>query len=328
MSKIGSSEVLDRATSPHRVLITGAAGFVGSHVARKLVSARAEVHAICKPSSDRWRLADCSEGISWHTADISDGSAIEEIFSQVRPEAVLHLGAYGIDYAQQDPHELFNSNVYGTLFIVRMAANFGARRMIHTGSCSEYDSSSLPIPESAPPFPHTLYGVTKAASTMLVIQQGKQLALPVIVLRLFGLYGPFEAKKRFIPTVLLACLNGRPASLTPGQQRRDYTYIEDVAHLYASLALAQSFPQSDVFNIGSGQGHSLKELGSLVERATGRTGMLKWGDLAHRTNEVQCQVADISKAKRELRWLPRTSLEEGLRKTIAYFESEQKRSDI
>ena len=222
--------------SEHRIFLTGATGFVGSHVASKLLLAGMQVHALCRnPPAD-------PSPIHWHIGDLKNPASLKEALIAARPHTVIHCAAYGIRHHERSHQELIDINIQGTLSLMELAAHYGVQRWIQTGSCFEYPSQREPLTEEAIPAPPSLYGVTKVASTLLALQQGLLLHIPTTALRLFSVYGPFESKQRLIPTLLASCLTEQPASLSSGHKIRDFVYVEDVAALYVALATTSHFP--------------------------------------------------------------------------------------
>jgi nucleoside-diphosphate-sugar epimerase len=297
-----------------RVLVTGGSGFVGAHIVHHLLEKQLTVYVNCRPETHLWRLRKIIKDIELYQADVRCEEQVEKMVQNIRPEAVVHCAAYGVPFEQQDMQEMLNTNLNSTLYLIKAAAKYGVDRFIHTGSCSEFNAKSGTISELIPPNPSNFYGVSKAASTLLALQQANSLNLKLVVLRLFNLYGMHENPGRVIPAMLHACIYKKPLDLTSGEQIRDYTFIEDIAALYTDLVIKEKFPSNDVFHIGTGIGHSIREIGKLVEFITQQTGFLLWGKKTHRPNEMPCLVADISKAKQMLGWSPKTTLEQGIKK--------------
>jgi nucleoside-diphosphate-sugar epimerase len=249
--------------------------------------------------------------------DLKNPASLKEAFAAARPHTVIHCAAYGIRHHEKSHPELININIQGSLTLMELAAEFGVQRWIQTGSCAEYPSKAQPQSEESIPAPPSLYGVSKAASTLLALQQGALLRMPTTVLRLFHVYGPFEAPGRLIPTLLVSCLNEEKVSLTAGDKMRDFVYVEDVAALYVALAMTPHFPDGEIFNIGSGKATSLQEVGTIVESLIGKSGYFQWGKIPNRPLDHFSLVADITKSQKILQWSPQTSLREGLSKILS-----------
>jgi len=312
-----------------RILVTGATGFLGSHVVRSLAATDGEVYALARQAADRWRLTELGGRILWVEGDLSEPNSIVQAVKSVFPAVVIHCAAYGVDNRQQDGQMAIKVNILGTQALLDASLSAKVQRFIHTGTCFEYGPIDHPIDEKETLEPVTNYGASKAASTLIVLQQGKENGLPTVVLRLFGLYGPCEGAHKIVPQVIRACLDVTPFDLTGGEQIRDYTYVKDIADLYARLALGIDFPGGQIFNIGSGSPITIRELGTKIAHLLGGENLLCWGKLPYRHGEMRMLVADITKAERLLNWQPVTDLQEGLQKTINYYrQNKNNRRDI
>lgn len=303
-----------------RVLVTGATGFLGSHVVRNLIKREFEVGAIVRCQSDQYRLSDCLNYINLFFGSLEDEESLKKVFIEFNPEIVIHCAAYGVDYRMQDIRSLYKVNVAGTLSLLLIAADSGVKRFIHTGSCFEYGPKNSPIREYDRIKPSEGYGVSKAASTMLVLQQGDALGLPVAVLRPFGMYGPYEGTHRFIPYLIVSLLEDQCVGLTMGNQIRDYSYVEDMAEAFVKLVSEKYFPAGEIFNVGSGEGISIFQLGTYVADMLGKKNLLNWGAIPYRQNEPKVIVSDSKKIFKSIGWKSKTTLNGGLNNTIEYYK--------
>lgn len=303
--------------SEHRIFLTGATGFVGSYVAKKLLRAGLQVHALCR------NLPSYPSPIHWHIGDLKNSLSLKKALAAARPDTLIHCAAYGIRHHERSNKELMDINVQGTLSLMELASELGVKRWIQTGSCAEYPSKEGLLSEATVPAPANFYGVTKVASSLLALQQGVLLNIPTTVLRLFHVYGPSEAPERLIPTLLSSCLTEQPTPFTSGHKVRDFVYVENVADLYVALATTSHFPAGEIFNIGTGVPTTLQELGKLIEALTGKSGYFLWGEKPNRPQEYFSLVADITKSQKILHWNPGTSLEVGLTKMVQTFHQPQ-----
>ncbi len=303
-----------------RLLITGAAGFLGANIASAASQRGWTVLAGNRSKSDLQRLtalAPAAEPTSFDIAQSSD--ALSMLLAELRPDAIIHSAAYGVDYRQQDMEAAVAVNILATLRLVEAAAAAGVKRFIQVGTAYEYGSSPTPLSETSPLNPTSLYGATKAAATVTALERAAARGLPLAVVRPFGMYGRLEGGHKLVPLMIRSCLDGRPLELTPGNQLRDYTFVGDIAEACLDLAATDDFPAGSVFNLGSGAPVTLRALGEAVAAVVGRGGnSLIWGAKAYRPDEVMVIAADVAFTRERLGWRAQTSLESGLRKTLEF----------
>jgi nucleoside-diphosphate-sugar epimerase len=297
-----------------KVLVTGATGFVGSCLVRRLVGLGREVHVFTRSSSDRWRLRDLLDQVVEHEVDLGDAAGVEAAVQRVRPALVYHLATYGGFADQRDTAAIVAANFLGTLHLLQACERVGFDLFVNTGSSSEYGMKNSPMKESDLPEPVGDYGVSKVAATLFCRSEALRKGLPVVTLRLFSPYGPWDDPKRFLPYLLSSLLRGESPRLSTPASVRDYVYIDDVVDLYLKAAQTPRL-SGEIINVGSGVQHSLGEVASLAGAALGCCVEPEWGAAEVKRSEPKSWVADIAKAKRLLGWEPATELSSGLGKT-------------
>lgn len=303
------------------VLVTGASGFLGAHVVRRLHKLGHQTLAAVRAGSSRWRLDDCP-AVTWIDLDLRSPDAIREAVAKARPMAIVHCAAYGVDHREADLAQAVAINATAPGLLVEAAASYGVQRFIHVGTAYEYGDHAGLIAEDAPLRPRSLYGTTKAAGALIALERARTLRLPLSVIRPFGFYGPQESEGKLFPQIRAACRARTPLSLGAGNQVRDYLYVQDVARVVEIMLETQAFPEAEVFNIGSGRGVPLRDLILSAARAFGDEAFMRFGELPSRPNEVSSLVADIRKW---VRWfgtpLELTPFEEGLQTMLVAQEN-------
>ncbi len=302
-----------------KALVTGAAGFIGANLTRELIRYGAEVHALVRSSTRRWRINDLVPQITLHVADLADREALRRVVSYIQPECLFHLAASGgHPLAPAEREEHIKSAVLGTLSLLDALDSLDIIRFVHVGGSLEYGPSERPLNESDRLEPLSFRGVSKAAATLLCRQYARENKRPVVILRPFSVYGPWEAPTRLIPSVIRAALSGRPLLLTQPGYRHDFVYVEDVVEA-CLRAVSATFESGEVINVGSGEQWSNEEVVELVQSVTGQRIALRAGEYPARPFDTSHWIADIGKAKRLLGWVPRHPLRSGLEKTVAWF---------
>jgi Nucleoside-diphosphate-sugar epimerases len=304
------------------VLVTGATGFFGAHLVRVLASHGLQPIAVRRAGSDPdrlRRLAPTPDGFHQAIADLRNAGEIRALLNDTRPNAIIHAAAYGVDHRQQDLQEAVATNVTATGELVLAARLAGVRRFLHIGTCFEYGNHDGPLHEDLPLRPTSLYGSTKAAGSLLALALGGAGGPEVCVARLFGMYGPLEGAHKFVPQVLASARSGTTMACSPGGQKRDYSYVEDIADACRRLLTSDCFPAGQSINFASGRSITLRHLAETAAAAAGSTGnFLNWGAHPYRPEEVMCIEADTAKARRFLGPLPQTPLSDGMRQTLAW----------
>jgi nucleoside-diphosphate-sugar epimerase len=300
---------------PQRLLITGAAGFVGAAVARVAVARGLSVTAAVGPSSRLHRLEALGTACTVVRADVTDGASLVAAVESARPDACIHLAAAGATVRSDDLATLLAVNALAPGFLARSLAAVGCRRLVTAGSSSEYGSVLDAMDESAVCNPDDPYGVTKLAGGLLARAVGRELGLETAHLRLFSIYGPGEDPQRLVASVIRSLLAGRPVPLTPGGQVRDFVYVDDAADALLAAALTPGIDGLTA-NVGSGVETTVRELCLKVANVTGGHDLLRFGARPYRDGERFAWRAATERAERELGWRAHTALEEGLRRTI------------
>ena len=304
-----------------RVLLTGAGGFVGAVLARRLLSDGHEVHVLLKSATTRWRLADVQEDLRLHEVDLQDEEGVRRAADAVRPEVVYHLAAHGAYPFQTDPDGIIATNILGTWNLVKALAKTDYEVFVNTGSSSEYGFKDFAMRETDLLEPNSYYAVAKCAQTLLCQHVARTEKKPITTFRLFSAYGPFEEPSRLVPTLIQRCLRGQDLSLVPPETARDFVYVDDVVDAYLKTSELSKL-RGDIINIGTGVQSTIRDVVEAIVQHTGARVECKWGAMQPRIWDSSTWVSDCTKAKTLLGWRARTSLNDGLGRTVAFVRSQ------
>jgi nucleoside-diphosphate-sugar epimerase len=303
-----------------KVLVTGATGFVGACLTRRLVDAGYDVHLFTRRESDRWRITDLLGRVREHDVDLRDRSSVEKAVNVISPNIICHLATYGGFASQRESTAIYEVNFLGTVNLLRACEQTGFDLFINTGSSSEYGIKSQPMRENDFLEPVGDYGVSKAATALFCSAEARGKDLPVVTLRLFSPFGPWDDPKRLIPLVIKNFLRGEIPRLSTPTSVRDYVFIDDVVNSYLRL-IENPYMRGEIFNIGSGQQYAIGDVVRQIAALIGTDVVPRWGTASPQRKEPACWVADRAKAEQLLGWRPETSLHAGLEKTITWIRS-------
>ncbi len=301
------------------ILVTGASGFIGSHVAQRMVKENARVAIIARENSDLWRLNEIRHDIAVCRTDIRDFEKLNACINRIMPDYVFHMAAYGVDSRQKDWSTAAQTNILGTVNLMKSLKQAGCEKFLHIGSCMEYGDKQEIVSEDAVLEPFNIYGSTKAAATIMAHQLAAEAGIDIVTLRAFGIFGENEGSHKFFPHIILSLLKGSRVDLTACEQYRDYCYIENIIDGFV-LAASDIKCNNAVFNIGSGTVHQLNYYVDMVYELMKNNTKPNYGAIPYRSNEVWKPRPDIGKIRNVLNWEPKIPLKDGLNKTIAWYE--------
>ena len=312
-------------------LVTGGAGFIGSHFAERLL---AEGHTVSifddfndfyDPAIKRANVAGFQKEVVVYEADLRDGEAVERAVRAARPDCIVHLAARaGVRPSIKEPRLYIDTNITGTWHILEAARRHQVPRVISASSSSVYGvlktapfSEDMLINQTISP-----YAATKIATEQFCSNYSHLYGLRTISLRFFTVYGPRQRPDLAIHSFTRAIQEGRPIQqFGDGTTRRDYTYIDDiVAGMLACLRYQG--PLSDVFNLGESETTTLNELIATIERNLGRKAVIK--QLPEQPGDVPLTYANIDKARRLLGYDPHTKIAQGIPKFVDWFHASRK----
>ena len=304
--------------TPTKVLVTGGAGFIGSHVVDRLMDMGHQVVVVDDFRSGR--PSNLPPDVPVYRTDIST-PALEEVFRKERPDLVCHYAAQiSVQLSMQDPLEDADTNVRGSLNLLQNCVRYGVRKVVYTSSGGAIYGEPLHLPcdENHPVHPLAHYGVSKYAVENYLYVYRQSYGLDYTVLRLSNVYGPRQdpfGEAGVVAIFSQAMLQGKPMIINGnGEQERDFLYVKDVVEASITALEAGS---GEAFNIGTGRGASVNEIYSLLKKVADYPSEASHGP--PKPGEVFKIYLDISKARRELGWEPRFSLEEGLKDTLEWF---------
>jgi dTDP-glucose 4,6-dehydratase len=308
-----------------RVLVSGAGGFIGSHLAERLVALGAQVRAFVRYNSrgDRGFIdgfaPHVQERVETVMGDLRDADAVKAAMNDI--DYVFHLGAMvAIPYSYVHPREVVESNVLGTLNILQAARSIGVQKVVHTSTSEVYGTAqTVPMSESHPLCGQSPYSASKIAADQLVESFYRSFELPVVTVRPFNAYGPRQSARAVIPTIISQALAHDKVQIGATHTKRDLTFVTDTVEGFILLSdCAEAVGQTT--NVGSGIEVSIKELAERVISQVGRNVEIVFDPTRLRPgrSEVERLFADNSKVKSLVGWEPKTSLDEGLRQTIQW----------
>jgi len=309
--------------SGKKVLITGATGFVGANLVRMVLKQGSEVYIITRKESDKWRIDDVLGEIAEYNTDFNidllDCDKLKRIIRRIRPDIIYHTATYGGRPGPKDAIKIVQTNLIGTINLIKACQKFGFDLFVNTGSSSEYGIKERAMQEGDLLEPVNDYGISKSAATQYCRAVARNKGLPIVTLRLFSPYASYEQSTRLIPSVILSCLRRKKPKISSPYFVRDFVYIQDVLDAYAKLSEVPDLG-GEVFNIGSGKQCMVGDVANMIIELSGYCTELETGMPQGWPNEPKKWEADISKANDILGWMPKYSMEKGLAETIRWFE--------
>jgi len=326
---------MDWATK--KVLITGADGFIGSHLTQSLTSRGAQVKAFVMYNSfNTWGWIDTfaasdKEAVDVVCGDIRESDMLKRALKDV--DIVFHLAALiAIPYSYASPSSYVKTNIEGTLNLLQTGLDCGVKKIIHTSTSEVYGSAQYtPIDEKHPLQGQSPYSASKIGADMLVESFYRSFDLPVTTVRPFNTYGPRQSARAIIPTLIVQMLKGTDVRVGSLHPIRDFTYVIDTAEGFIKAAETDGI-NGKVINLGTNQGISIGDLTSMIARIMDKEVAIECEEERVRPahSEVNKLICDNQRAKELIKWQPSVSLDAGLSQTINWFRENQRayKSDL
>jgi nucleoside-diphosphate-sugar epimerase len=303
-----------------KVLITGASGFIGSHLARLLTDREHDVYGVVRPGGDLWRIADLrSSGVlRLVECDLRESERLVAFLDGAPPELCIHLAWNPTPGNDLNGHGNLES-LTSSIALLDVLAKIGCPRLVIAGTCTEYDTDLGYLSEDSPTKPRTLYAAAKLALQLVASRYAQLGGFESVWLRFFYLYGPYEERRRLVPSVILSLLRGDPASLTKGDQVKDYLHVEDVAAAVWAVATSDL---TGVVNVGSGRPVSVRDVATRIAEHIGRPDLLRFGSLPYAEHDPMFVCANNARLTSQTAWKPRVELDDGLAQTIDWWRAQ------
>ncbi len=308
------------------VLVTGAGGFIGSHLTERLVGLGARVRAFVHYNAlGSWGWLDqlpCAREIQVVAGDIADRDSVRQAMENI--EIVFHLAALiGIPYSYSAPESYVRTNVLGTLNVLQTVRDLGVRTLVHTSTSEVYGTARyVPIDEAHPLQGQSPYSASKIGADKLAEAFHRSFGVPVVTVRPFNTFGPRQSARAVIPTIISQALSDEPVRLGNLRPTRDLNFVANTVNGYVLAASAPS-AIGETINLGSGREISIGDLAQLIGRLAGRPIRIECNAERVRPDqsEVERLVAANTRARAILGWEPAVSLEEGLERTIEWMRA-------
>ena len=303
-----------------KILVTGGAGFIGSHLTKGLVKAKAQVSVIVKYNSiiDCPRLINIWDKIKIIEADLRNIDSVE-VIKKLKFDYVFHFAAYNhVGDSFKHVHEAINSNLFSTINLLDHGPRF--ETFIHIGSSEIYGlQQKIPFNVNEIPSPMSPYALGKYSSELYARLKSRQNKNNLICLRPFNTFGPYQSEKAIIPEIIIKCLLGKEVKTTSGEQTREFNYVDDIVN--GIMVVCQKVKYLDKpINLGSNNPIKIKNLVRKIHKLTKSRSVLKIGAIKYRPNEIWRMQAENKFVTKTLGWTPLVSIDEGLKNSIKWYK--------
>ncbi len=306
-----------------KVLVTGATGFIGKELTKKLTDMRKyEVHVLERYVTGRYKMDE--SGVKKHYATLTDYVAIKRIIRKLQPQYMIHLAAVSpVAFSYDNYIEVTETNYLGTINLAevcfREVSNF--KQFIMSGTSEEYgmtlNTKTQRLTEDSNLHPNSPYAVSKVAADLYLRYMHEAYGFPCTILRPFNTYGRSDNNHFFIERTISQMLKNKEVTLGDPNAIRDWLFIDDHVDGYIK-ALGNKKAIGETIQLCTGKGYTTKETAEIIAKLVGYMGKIRWNATQKRPLDAKILIGDNSKAKQLMGWEPRYSLKEGLKKTIAY----------
>ena len=304
------------------IFIFGAGGFIGVNLLNSILKYRKDVYGISQDPVNNWRfIATHVPKANLVPCDIREKTQLDLILTKYNPKTIFNLAAYGAYSKQNEYEKIYNTNFNATLGLVESLKKVGFDSYVQAGSSSEYGiNCSAPLEDDSL-IPNSHYAVSKVAMSFAAKYYGSIEKLPVAHLRLYSAYGPWEEPDRLIPRLLSMSRKGKYPPLVNPLISRDFIYVNDISVAFIRVAGQIKHVKGDVFNIGTGQKTSIKQLTRIVRDICKIDTVPNFGTMKNRKWDVTDWYSNVEKASKVLKWKPLLGLKEGIRLTLDWQRS-------
>ena len=325
MSALAAGETGVRPLAGRRALVTGASGFIGSHLVTRLLAEGVEVHVLQRSDAPGPRLAPLLARLRVWRADVTDRDALHAAFEGAAPDLVVHLAA---DTTVRRTHEgwagverSIRVNLEGTLAMVRetIEARHPVSVFVRAGGLEEYGTGATPYVETQREQPISPYSASQVAATHYCEMLQRETRTPLITLRPALVYGPAQSTDFLIPSLITSCLRGLDFDMTAGTQYRDLLYIDDLVEAFVRALTREE--ARGVINVGNGIEHAVRDVAQEIVRLCGTASRLRPGARPERPGDLAHLVTSTQRSRELLAWQPAVPLTEGLVRTIAWYRA-------
>ena len=302
------------------ILITGATGFVGANLVRYFVSKNIKINIILRKDSKKWRIKDIINKTDFFYADLKDEKKLQKIINVIKPKTIFHLAAHGAYSYQSDFKTIKTTILDGTMNLLNACKKHNFNIFINTGSSSEYGFKKEKMSETNVLVPNSYYSAFKSAATLYCQFESLKSNLPIITVRPFHVYGPYEEPTRLIPTLMRDLIQNNKSKLVSPHISRDLIHIDDVIDFYIMIAKKYNL-RGEIFNLGFGKKTTIKQIYDYLKGITNSKISSNWNSLKNRSWDQTQWYSDMSHTKKKLGWSPKIGYKKGLYKTLTWYKN-------
>lgn len=307
------------------VLVTGGAGFIGSHIVHRLVRDGYAVAVLTKDTTEMRRIQDVLPRITVLRDDLSNHERLKKLLEELNPVGIFHCAASTIKSGVAAPEdELIKVNFAGTIHLVKALEGIDYKFFVNCGSYLEYGTKEQPFRESDPCEPVEIYALTKLAATLYCQSVARNTSKPIVTFRIFSPYGPDMEQGRLVYEVVQRALRNDEIKLTKPETSRDFVFIDDIVDLYVEAMDKAAALSGEIFNLGSGHATTLKDLVERAVRLTASKSVVTWGGAKDVAYDRGCQEANMGKTLSAFTWRPAYDIEAGVKGMMDWFASHDK----